>query len=35
MAFIPIIIYCVLNKEEFPDHWKESVMVSVYKSGDR
>jgi hypothetical protein len=28
------LINCTWNKEEFPDQWKESIIVPVHKKGD-
>jgi hypothetical protein len=27
--------HSVWNKEELPDHWKESIIVRVHKKGDK
>jgi hypothetical protein len=27
--------YSILNKEELPDQWKESIIVPVHKKGDK
>jgi hypothetical protein len=27
-------INCVWKKEEFPEQWKESIIVPIYKKGD-
>jgi hypothetical protein len=29
------LIYYIWNKEELPDQWKESIIVPVYKKGDK
>jgi hypothetical protein len=29
------LINCIWNKEELPDQWKDSVIVPVYKKGDK
>jgi hypothetical protein len=29
------VINLFLNKEELPDHWKESIIVLAYKKGDK
>jgi hypothetical protein len=29
------LINCVWNKEEFPEQWKQSIIVPVYKKGDK
>jgi hypothetical protein len=29
------LICCIWNKEEFPQQWKESIIVPVYKKGDK
>jgi hypothetical protein len=29
------LIISIWNKEEFPEEWKESVIVSIYKKGDK
>jgi hypothetical protein len=29
------LINCIWNKEELPEHWKESIIVPIYKKGDR
>jgi len=29
------LIISILNKEELPKEWKESIMVSVYKKGNK
>jgi hypothetical protein len=29
------LINCIWNKEELPDQWKESIIVPIYKEGDR
>jgi hypothetical protein len=29
------LICCILNKEELPQQWKESVIVPIYKKGDK
>ena len=28
------LIISILNKEELPEHWKESITVPIYKKGD-
>jgi hypothetical protein len=28
------LINCICNKEELPQQWKESIIVSIYKKGD-
>jgi hypothetical protein len=28
-------INCIWNKEELPEQWKESVIVPIYKKGDK
>jgi hypothetical protein len=32
---IHILINSIWNKEEFPDQWKESIIVPIYKKGDK
>jgi hypothetical protein len=32
---IHILINCIWNKEELPEQWKESIIVSIYKKGDK
>jgi hypothetical protein len=29
------LINCIWNKEEFPEQWKESIIVPIYKKGDK
>jgi hypothetical protein len=29
------LICCIWNKEELPQHWKESIIVPIYKKGDK
>jgi hypothetical protein len=29
------LINCIWNKEELPEQWKESIIVPVYKKGDK
>jgi hypothetical protein len=29
------LIYSIWNKEELPQHWKESIIVPIYKKGDK
>jgi hypothetical protein len=29
------LICCIWNKEEFPQQWKESIIVSIYKKDDK
>jgi hypothetical protein len=29
------LINSIWNKEELPDHWKESIIVPIYKKGDK
>jgi hypothetical protein len=29
------LIRCVWNKEELPQHWKESIIVPIHKKGDK
>jgi hypothetical protein len=29
------LINCIWNKEELPEQWKESIVVPVYKKGDK
>jgi hypothetical protein len=29
------LIHSILNKEEVPQQWKESIIVPVYKKGDK
>jgi hypothetical protein len=29
------LIICIWNKEELPDQWKESIIVPIYKKGDK
>jgi hypothetical protein len=29
------LIHYISNKEEFPEHWKESITVSIYRKGDK
>jgi hypothetical protein len=29
------LIYCIWNKEELPQQWKESIIVPIYKKGDK
>jgi hypothetical protein len=29
------LICCVWNEEEFPQQWKESIIVPIYKKGDK
>jgi hypothetical protein len=35
LSAIHKLINCVWNKEELPDQWKESIIVPVYKKGDK
>jgi hypothetical protein len=35
MVVIHKLIISIWNKEELPDQWKESMMVPIYKKGDR
>jgi hypothetical protein len=28
-------VNCIWNKEEFPDQWKESIIVQIFKKDDR
>jgi hypothetical protein len=28
-------INCIRNKEELPEQWKESIIVHIYKKGDK
>jgi hypothetical protein len=30
-----LIINSIWNKEELPDQWKESIIVQIYKKGDK
>jgi hypothetical protein len=32
---IYILINSILNKEEFPEEWKESIIIPLYKEGDK
>jgi hypothetical protein len=29
------LMYCIWNKEEFPQQWKESIIEPIYKNGDK
>jgi hypothetical protein len=29
------LINCIWNKEEFPEQWKESIILPIYKKGDK
>jgi hypothetical protein len=29
------LIHCISNKEEFPEQWKESITVPIYRKGDK
>jgi hypothetical protein len=29
------LIYCIWNKEELPQQWKESIIVPIYEKGDK
>jgi hypothetical protein len=29
------LIFCIWNKEELPQQWKESIILSIYKKGDK
>jgi hypothetical protein len=29
------LINCIWYKEEFPEQWKESIIVPIYKKGDK
>jgi hypothetical protein len=35
LSVIHKLINSVWNKEELPDHWKESVIVRIHKKGDK
>jgi hypothetical protein len=35
LSTIHKLINSVWNKEELPDHWKESIIVPVHKKGDK
>jgi hypothetical protein len=32
---IHTLIYCIWNEDEFPEVWKESITVPIYKKGDK
>jgi hypothetical protein len=35
VSVIHNLIYSTWNKEEMPDHWKESIIVPFHKKGDK
>jgi hypothetical protein len=35
LSAIHKLINSIWNKEEFPDHWKESIIVPINKKGDK
>jgi hypothetical protein len=35
MSAIHELISSIWNKEELPDHWKESIIVPIHKKGDK
>jgi hypothetical protein len=35
MRSINLVIDCIWNKEELPEQWKESIIVSIYRKGDK
>jgi hypothetical protein len=32
---IHVLICCIWNKEELPQQWKESIILPIYKKGDK
>jgi hypothetical protein len=35
VCLIRKLINCIWNKEELPDQWKESIIVSIHKKSDK
>jgi len=33
MFWYPQLINCILNKEELPQQWKETITLPIYKKG--
>jgi hypothetical protein len=35
MVEVHKLVNSIWNKEELPDQWKESIIVTIYKTGDK